>query len=67
MGARAWIDTLFSRAYGMVLPNGTTPFSVEQHDLPATGDKPSIPITLHAIMDHVTPLANGSAEGKSVI
>ena len=51
----------------MVLPDGMTPFSMEQPAVPSIGDTPSIPITLRAIMDHVAPMANGSAEGKSVI
>jgi len=51
----------------MILPSGMTPFSLEQPVLPPTVDKPSIPSTLRAIIDHVAPMAYGSAEGNSVI
>ena len=67
MGARARINSLLSRAYGMVLPDGVTPFCMEQPAIRSTTDKPSVPIALRAIMDHVAPMAYGSAEGKSVI
>jgi len=51
----------------MMLQDGMTPLTVEQPDLPRLGDKPSIPITLRVIMDHVVPVANGYAEGNSLI